>query len=398
LGIGHRLFPLVGLLALVVWLAATAAASGQGTFPLKYEAFPDDKPLGTPGERWYGSEEQLPENVKTAHGSLTGEVFRCLTDVGDSKLLVAVQRDPLRLVVDTDFDNDLSDEKATEGPVTDCPWRRFCKVVIGGGESGKPVSLLLFGCFWEYEGDPIWLTVAPGGVYTGEITLDGETYPVCLTDATLDGRPNDRLSPDKGCDTLGIDYSRDGNYDGWDELTALPVRMIHGETLYEVSAAADGSTITFEKTTAPMGAVEIMAPGSIIRCDMMPGEYRAATRGGPAALPAGEYEVRGIQICTWDDEGFRYRLQCLSRPEAVDHFQITEGETTVIEIGPPLTVKANPVRDGENIVVNVEVWGAHGERYFPYGIPDGGRLEGKPGIKIFDEQGNELASGDFEYG
>jgi hypothetical protein len=88
----------------------------------------------------------------------------------------------------------------------------------------------------------------------------------------------------------------------------------------------------------------------------------------------------------------------VSRPEEVNHLQIKEGETTTIEVGPPLTVKADPVRDGESIVVNVQVWGAHGERYFPYGITDGGHIEGRAGIRIFDEKGGELASGDFEYG
>jgi hypothetical protein len=387
-------------LVLAALLAAVGSAHGQGTFPLTFEAFPDDKPLGSPGERWYWKAEELPEGLKAANESLTEEVFHYLADVGEKKLLVAIQRKPLTLVVDTDFDNDLSDETAIKGPETDSAWRRFCKVTVGGGDSGMRANSLLFGCFWEHKGDPIWLTVAPGGIYTGEITLDGETYSVCLTDTTLDGEPNDRLQsdPEASADTLGIDYKRDKHYDGWDELTPLPVQMIHGQSLYEVSAAADGSSITFAKSTAPMGTVRILAPGGIVRLDMMPGAYRVAMNGAPSPLPVGEYRVRGIQLCTWDDKGFRYRMQCLSRPEEVNHLQIKEGETTTIEVGPPLTVKADPVRDGENIVVNVQVWGAHGERYFPYGITDGGHLEGPAGIKIFDEAGKELASGGFEYG
>lgn len=393
-----RLLALAILPVLLVLPGLVDRAHGQGTFKLTYEAFDDDKPLGSPGERWFWKTDKLPEGYKGEHKTLTGEVTYYLADVGDSKLLVAIQRKPLWLVIDTDFDKDLSDEEAVKGPETDHPWRRFCKVEIGGGDSGMPKNSVLFGCFWEYKGDPIWLTMAPGGVYSGTITLDGDSYTVCLTDATLDGEPNDRMNPDKGADTLGIDYSGDGHYDSWDELTPLPVQMIHGETLYEVSAAADGSTITFNKTTAPMGAVAITAPGAIVRCDKMPGAYRLAMHGKPVPLPAGEYDVHGIQICTWNDDGFRYRLQCLSRPEEVNRLQIKEGETTTIQIGPPITVKANPKRKGDDIVVDVEVWGAHGERYFPYGIPDGGPLEGKPGIKITDEDGAELASGNFEYG
>jgi hypothetical protein len=147
-----------------------------------------------------------------------------------------------------------------------------------------------------------------------------------------------------------------------------------------------------------IGYVKTTAPGALLRFGSEAREFRVELHGDKAPLPVGEHLAFNIQTCTWDEEGHRYRVQCLNPPENWGSVEIKEGETTVLEFGPPLVIETDPVREGEDIVVNVEVWGQYGERYFPYCLTDGGKLEWRKDIRIFDEKGTELDSGNFEWG
>ncbi len=85
-------------------------------------------------------------------------------------------------------------------------------------------------------------------------------------------------------------------------------------------------------------------------------------------------------------------------PDKLREFEIKGGETTVLGFGSQFTVRPNPVKEGENLVVNIEVWGQNGERFFPYCLSYGGNLDCSAKIAIFDEEGNEVRSGGVEYG
>ena len=384
-----------GLVALALLAGVVVPACGQGTFKLTFEPANDRNGLAW-GEGWNDRLEKAPETLKKPHDALTEKAAYFLLDVNGKPAIVGVETDPLRLVVDTDGDGDLAEETLIEHPDPKQAGSVFVGATIkGAGADGADVPIALK-CILSDDGVPTNLLTRPAGVYRGEARLGDEKLTLILADTSYNGRPSDRTEPGVSADTIAIDYNSDGEFDLWDEIRPLPVITNVGKAFYNVSVAPDGSTITFTAATPKTGLVNVTAPGAILSVSSEPGAYRVLLHGEPMPLPVGKYDVYTIQIIAWDDEGHQWRMQCLELPEKLRTFEIREGETTLIEIGPPMKAKAVPERDGESIVVNVQVWGAYGERYFPY-VRDGDP-GGWTGMKILDEQGKELDSGEFEYG
>jgi hypothetical protein len=377
-----------------------APGSGQGTFKLTFEPAGERSWFAGWGDRWCDKLDKAPEALKKPHEVLSDRAAYFLVDLDGTQLIAAIEPDPLTLVVDTDLDSDLSDETPMKHPDPTQPGRDFGLATV---KSEVPIPLA-FACEMPSDGSPPKLIVKPGGAYRGQVTLDGKTYTVVVGDITYNGRLNDPFDPDKPSDMMAMDFNGDGEFDLWDEIRPLPALTSHGKSFYDVSVAPDGSSITFAPATPKTGSVEIKAPGGILSLFAAPGAYRVDLRGGPMPLPVGKYEVYTIQICAWDDQDRRFRMQCLNLPEKLRKFEVHEGETTTLEVGPPMKAKAVPVREGDKITVNVEVWGSYGERYFPYVRTDVGGVEvspilaATPGIKLLDQDGKELDSGGFEYG
>jgi hypothetical protein len=394
-----RLLSMTSLAAALSAVVLAVALTGCGgpaayTFPLTFEPADDRNSLAW-GEVWCDPLEGKPDTLKRTHEALTDKAAYFLPDIGGRQVIMAVEPDPLRLIIDTDLDGDLSDETPIVHPDPEHAGSVFLNAAIESDSGQVPLAIK---CFTSDAGAPSNLLVRAAGVYRGAVTLDGETLMVAIADGSFNGRPNDVIEPGKPADTIGIDFNGDGEFDLWDELRPLPAITCHGKSFYTISAAADGSTITFTPATPKTGMVEITAPGGILSLLCEPGAYRVFLRGEPMPLPVGKYDVYTIQILAWDDQGRRFRMQCLELPEELRSFEIREGETTVLEVGPPMRAVAVPEREGDNVVVNVQVWGAFGERYFPYVRADDGGLEGWAGMKLYDEAGNELDSGGFEYG
>jgi hypothetical protein len=380
------------LAALLLGMAIPAYS--QGTFKLTFEPANDQSPFFGWGDRSCDKLEKAPDTLKKRHEVLTEKAAYFLVDLDGRQLIAAIEPDPLTLVVDTDLDCDLSDETPMKHPDPSQPWRNFGTATI----KGKVPITLAFACEMPADGSPPKLIVKPGGVYKGTVTLDGAQYTVMVGDITFDGRPNDPFDPEKPSDMFAMDHNGDGEFDLWDEIRPLPALTSQGKSFYDISVAPDGSSITFAPATPKTGSVKVTTPGAILSLFSAPGAYRVALRGEPMPLPVGRYDVYTIQICAWDDQDRRFRMQCIELPEKLRSFEIREGETATLEIGPPMKAKPVPVREGDKITVNVEVWGSYGERYFPYVRADQGGLAGWVGMKIIDERGNELSSGGFEYG
>lgn len=375
-------------------LLGVAAACAQGTFPLAFEPATEDNSLCW-GEVWCDRLEQAPDALKKPHEVLTGKAVYFLPDIGGREIVAAVEPEPLTLLIDTNLDGDLTDEVPIVHPDPGQARSLYLPVTIKGQDTEIPLAVR---CRPDDEGVVSTLVIRAAGVYRGEVTLGGETLMVAVADSTFDGRPSNVMAPDTPADTIGIDFNGDGEFDLWDELRPMPAITCHNKAFYTISVAPDGSSITFTPTTPKTGTVAVTAPGAILSLFSEPGAYRVLLRGEPMPLPVGKYDVYTIQILEWDDQDRRFRMQCLELPESLRSFEIREGESTVLEIGPPMKAIAVPEREGESIVVNVQVWGAHGERYFPYVRADDGGLEGWAGMRLLDGQGEELDSGGFEYG
>jgi hypothetical protein len=82
---------------------------------------------------------------------------------------------------------------------------------------------------------------------------------------------------------------------------------------------------------------------------------------------------------------------------------IKEGETTAIEAGPPLTLKATVSKatttpQGKVVRINLQVFGKMGEQYAPSTLRKGQTVATAPQFQIVDEKGAILQQGSFEYG
>jgi len=65
--------------------------------------------------------------------------------------------------------------------------------------------------------------------------------------------------------------------------------------------------------------------------------------------------------------------------------------------GPPLIVTTSMFKKGENLLIGVAIKGQANEKYIG-GVKKNGQLQPAPKIKILDQAGKVICSGQFEYG
>ena len=76
----------------------------------------------------------------------------------------------------------------------------------------------------------------------------------------------------------------------------------------------------------------------------------------------------------------------------ISKLRIKNNETLSLKVGPPLVIKPSLSKQSGMVSIGFLVYGQAGERY---AIP---KLPKRPGIKIIDEKGKILESGNFAYG
>ena len=401
------------VVAAVLLLAAVPAARGQGTFKLTYEALGEqDGVLAGQGNQWVPALPEKPESCKGVPNSPAKNAAFLQAEIGGGPVLMIAEPDPMRLFVDTDRDNDLSDEK----PLTDAKDGLFSGVVVKSVEKGSPevrvnvrvycgVAQILFrGGEASQEKIVSAASVSPYGAYKTEATLGGDKYRIALVDATFNGRVNDAYAPNKTYDQFAVDLNRDGQFDQWSETMPLPGTTMAGDAFYSVAVAADGSTITFEKVTPPLGTLECTSPAAMFTALLAPsdaegpdgGVFRLQPGVGKWQLPVGKYQVSSFELFTRDKDGNEWRAG-LAEAKGIETFEIRKGETTTLKAGPPFTLKEDVAEKDGVVSIGVNVFGQGGERYFSYPrtTAQGG---GAATLKILDEKGAELASGPMEYG
>lgn len=76
---------------------------------------------------------------------------------------------------------------------------------------------------------------------------------------------------------------------------------------------------------------------------------------------------------------------------------VSNNETTVLRLGPPLLIKPGVRKSGSNVSVDFAIIGQASEQYQNV-VRKNNRTVPPPKAEIIDEAGNQLASGGFEYG
>jgi hypothetical protein len=174
-----------------------------------------------------------------------------------------------------------------------------------------------------------------GGYVAGMAKLDGQTYRVAVLDRNLDGR----------CDPA---MGEDG--------TAASLVLMSDTGMHSLNGA-----------------------------------------GGKWQVPEGNYTCENLSIAKAGAD----RKECLlsgSDPGPLAKFEVRGGETTTIEIGPPLALKVDATAAGQGVIsLEASLAGKGGETY-SLAIRKGAVQPTPPKIKIFDASGKVLAEGNLEYG
>ncbi len=75
---------------------------------------------------------------------------------------------------------------------------------------------------------------------------------------------------------------------------------------------------------------------------------------------------------------------------------IVKGKTTLLKLGPPLEMRTDIQRMGQNAAIGLSLIGRAGEHWSPQVLTYNGPQTAK--LKIIDEAGKVLAAGNFRYG
>jgi hypothetical protein len=113
------------------------------------------------------------------------------------------------------------------------------------------------------------------------------------------------------------------------------------------------------------------------------------------ATPA-TYKPENIQIQGTKD-GDKWQMVSRGPWGVLETIRVEPGVTTELKVGPPLTVKTDVATKDEGVSIGLSIFGQAGERYNP-GVQKNGQRQPAPELKIVDEAGKVLATGNFAYG
>ena len=121
------------------------------------------------------------------------------------------------------------------------------------------------------------------------------------------------------------------------------------------------------------------------------------TSGGQATEAGARlYRARRLVISTIRD-GRTWQIECLGPWGELSRIKVRRSQTTELRLGPPFVVKPGVSRSGSVVSVDYTVIGQAGEHYRSFATTDGRAMPGAK-VKIADEAGNVLETGQFSYG
>lgn len=413
----------------LAWTGVCAGlAHAQGTFFLKPEQVKDVSSQGVvaPATVWINRADEKPK-LKGLPEDLGRRVYYYQASLGGADRVFLIESGTSRkLYVDTDADNDLSDEKPlkSERVKSSYSWGwsrsyRFGPITLAGntkaeeGEDKAAGDESKGGAFLVEQFDQDYLVAYPAIYLRGKIRAEDESYAVALIDANLNGRYDDAFKPTKEnlrsraitCDSLAIDWNGDGNfaqdYGAASEVQGLPRLLRIKDTYYSVKLEPNAVAITLEKADPKMGTLDIgkLEVELLLMSDT--GLHRL-TGTGPWQLPVGQYGAFSVMYTRPDEKRGKWTLHSSGSLGKLAEFGIDEARTTTIKAGPPLKVKVTQhvqkrLFSGRVVNFNVALVDQADVDFGAGARKDGNRMPA-PSVKIVDEAGKTLSAGKFEYG
>jgi len=249
------------------------------------------------------------------------------------------------------------------------------------------------------------LTFYPAGTRTGRIRLGSKAYRVKVTDGDFDGRYDTRMAfPlvqfwQPGCDLFAIDLNRDKRFD-WNyyvNAEAAPLsRMVRVQgSYYDIGLAADGTTLELNKVDPNFGSLDLGGADVSLRLWSDAAHQYLVGSERKWQLPAGRYFALSVKLGLTDSDKSKWLFDSRETGQ-LKSFDIENGQTTVIEIGPPFSIKPTAERRKDKVSIGFELVGNVGERYRDK-IKKNGRVQLPPIFEVVDESGKSLYSSTFEY-
>ncbi len=350
---------------------------------------------------------KLPETLRE------GEVLFFEAELaGQTIMMVGQPGNPPNLYVDTDGDNDLTDEKPFAGRTSE-----HIKFMRGPKYSFGPVSATLPGTeprreihFFVASYGNNFITMHRAGYQHGKIRLGKHHYRIAVLDANHDGFYKTSPGPFQTgeCDILAVDVNLNKEFDWQNEHRQDMERRPLGEyfnlddSYYAVTLPDNGAAITLKRIDLPMGVLAVPNADMTFRAMADNGLIHYCQSKTQYTIAAGTYRLMDICLNRQDAQGNSYTVN-----QDYDNLEIAlePHETKMCDIGPPFTWKISVNQyhksgwfsKGKRVSISPVLAGQGGETYSTV-IEKNGQPAPPPKFKIVDEKENILASGQFEYG
>ncbi len=347
---------------IVVWLAAVFAVaswSGAETFRLEYKPVPEGweklgegaylrpeagKPDGVGNEPAYNAE---PLYFSFPFGADGKE--KPYTLVLDKSSAEVPAYDVL--YVDIDCDGDICEEK----PIPLGKSGAEFELTVTAG--GKPLKHQLRARLRKRFG--VGIVVSNKGTWQGKITLPGRQMNIALRDRGCNGIYNEplKLSFLDGRQPCGLgDGFRskpiEKPLDVGNDEHLCPAIIEAGGKLYDVTVAADGSSISFEPIKGAVGTLETSTDDMAVILITADGHSLAGTaKGRKHLVPVGKVRLFQYGFVKGDADGVEWIMFCMALRKPKDDngviISVEEGKVTRLVPGPPVRVSVHSNRGGK---------------------------------------------------
>lgn len=165
-----------------------------------------------------------------------------------------------------------------------------------------------------------------------------------------------------------------------------------------------GLSATVLLSAANGGKLKIVTPGMVLNLTAL-GQKVAIPANKEVSLPSGEYKPAGIELYAreMDNKGkvVLWKLTSSGPFGKLATIGVSDGQTTEVEGGEPITVKAaggiQAQGTTKTLYVGLAYVGKSGEMYSSV-VHRGTVRAPAPQVQIVDESGRVLNTGSFEYG